>query len=63
METVGKGKLHFLSDFFVLRKCAGNIPPAVLPTSLNGMDEGMIEIVKFGKVNPDPKLISQGNLP
>ncbi len=55
METVGKGKLHFLSDVFVLSKCAGNIPPAVLPNSLNGMDEGTIEIVKFGTVNPDPK--------
>jgi hypothetical protein len=46
--------LHFFSDCFVLSKCAGNIPPAVLPTSLNGLDEGAIEIVKIGMVNPDP---------
>jgi len=59
VETVGKGILHILSYVFVLSKCAGNIPPAVLPTSLNGMVEGTIEIVKFCPVNLDAKLFRQ----
>ena len=46
-----KSELQFLSECSVLSNCAGNIFPAVLPTSLNGMDEGTIEIVIFGTVN------------